>query len=171
MSELPVAARIWTRAGFVGDRFGDTSGAVFFTPEEATGKLGHSPGLGPGTVSGIAHVLQLDPGDEIGGVAGRLGEIDAVFIRFPAFNDGRGFSMARLLRDKRQYKGTIRATGHVILDQIPLALRVGFSEIAVTHAPTLARLELGDTAAITLHYQPAAAAEAMSAGGAWRRKG
>lgn len=173
MSETGQPARIWTATGFVADRFGETSGAVFFTPEEATGKLGHSPGLGPaaGNSAGIAHVLMLDPGDETGGVAGRLAEIDAVFIRFPAFNDGRGFSMARLLRDKRHYRGTIRATGHVILDQIPLALRIGFTEIAVTHAPTLARLEQGDTAAIALHYQPAAAAEAMAAGGAWRRKG
>ncbi len=158
-----MTARIWTAGGFVEDRYG--VGAVYFTPEEATGKIG------AGASAGTPNVLTLEPGDEIGGVVSRLDEIDAVFIRFPAFNDGRGFSMARLLRDKRGYKGVIRAHGHVILDQIPLALRVGFDEIAVTHAPTIARLEKGDTAALPVFMQPAHSVETPVKGRAWARRG
>ncbi len=153
-------ARIWTRQGFVEDRFAAASGAVFFTPEEATGKIG----------SGGANVLLLEAGDEVGGVRSRLAEIDAIFIRFAVFSDGRGFSMARRLRDRHDFKGEIRATGHVILDQIPLALRVGFSSVAVTHAPTLARLEKGEVPELPLYLQPADGAEANAGGRAWARK-
>ena len=33
-------------------------------------------------------------------MAARIHEFDAVFIHFPVFSDGRGFSTARLLREK-----------------------------------------------------------------------
>jgi uncharacterized protein (DUF934 family) len=151
--------RIWTRAGFVADRFGPASGAIFMTPEEATGKLG---GAGP-------HVLLLESGDEPGAAAGRIGEFDAVFIRFAVFSDGRGFSTARLLREKRGFSGEIRARGHFILDQIPFLLRVGFDAFEVTHAPTIARLERNELPQVALHLQPGWGEEAP-AGRAWRRR-
>jgi uncharacterized protein (DUF934 family) len=157
MSEKP---RIWTRKGFIEDRYGEASGAAFFTPEEATGKIG----------AGSANVLMLEAGDEIGGVKSRLDEIDAVFIRFAVFSDGRGFSMARRLRDRHHFKGEIRATGHVILDQIPLALRVGFDSIAVTNPAILARLEKGNVPELPLYLQPADGAEASAGGRAWARR-
>jgi len=156
--EAGAAPRIWTRRGFVADRFSEASGAAFFSPGEATGRIG----------AGTANVLMLEPGDEP--VADRLDEIDAVFIAFPVFSDGRGFSTARLLRDRYRFAGTIRATGHFILDQIPLMLRTGFDEFAVTHAPTQARLEKGDTGEIPLYFQPAAVGEHPAGGRAWARR-
>jgi len=154
------AARIWTRKGFVDNRYGENSGATFFSPEEATGKIG----------SGSANVLVLEAGDEVGGVKSRLAEIDAVFIRFPVFSDGRGFSMARRLRERYGFNGEIRATGHVILDQIPLALRVGFDSIEVSHGPTLARLEKGQVPELAIYLQPASGEEARAGGRAWARR-
>ncbi|MGE0231631.1 MAG: DUF934 domain-containing protein [Flavobacteriaceae bacterium] len=59
--------------------------------------------------------------------------IPAIAIRFPAFNDGRGFSLARQLR-RLGYKGSLRARGHVLADQYPLALRCGFDEVEITRA-------------------------------------
>jgi len=159
MSDAP-ASRIWTAQGFVPDRFADGSGAAFMSPEEATGKLG----------SGTASVLLLEPGDEPMAVAGRIHEFDAVFIRFPVFSDGRGFSTARLLREKLKFRGEIRALGHFILDQIPLMARVGFSSFAVTHAPTIARLESGDIPAIPFYLQPAWADEQKAGHRAWARR-
>lgn len=130
------------------------------SPEEATGKLG----------SGTANVLVLDAGDEPAAVAGRIHEFDAVIIRFPVFSDGRGFSTARLLRDKYGFKGAVRAEGHYILDQIPFMLRVGFDQFAVTHAPTIARLEKNDLAAVGLYLQPAIGPETKAGERAWARK-
>ncbi len=155
-----VTPRIWTPQGFVDDRLTEVNGAVFMSPEEATGKLG----------SGTTSVLVLESGDEPAAVTSRIHEFDAVILRFPAFTDGRGFSTARLLRDKLEYKGEIRAEGHFLLDQIPLMLRVGFSSFAVTHAPTIARLEAGDLPAIKLYTQPAWGEEKKAGERAWARR-
>lgn len=56
-----------------------------------------------------------------------LNQFDVIGIHFPAFADGRGFSYARLLRERRQYHGEIRALGHFIPDQLGYLLRVGFT--------------------------------------------
>lgn len=157
---MSAAARIWTPQGFVEDRLTEAAGTVFMSPEEATGKLG----------SGTASVLVLEAGDEVMAVASRIHEFDAVFIRFPVFSDGRGFSTARLLREKLGFTGEIRALGHFILDQIPLMTRVGFTAFAVTHEPTIARLEAGDLPAIPLYLQPAWGEEAQAGHRAWARR-
>lgn len=54
-----------------------------------------------------------------------------VAIDFPSFTDGRGFSLARRLRELG-YQGTLRATGRLIADQYAMARRVGFDEVAIT---------------------------------------
>ncbi|MCA0942346.1 DUF934 domain-containing protein [Yangia mangrovi] len=54
-----------------------------------------------------------------------------VRIAFPSFADGRGFTLARLLR-LRGYTGTLRAAGHVISDQYAMARRSGFDEIEIS---------------------------------------
>ena len=158
MSDQP--AKIWTREGFVGDTLTVEKGAVRISPEEATGKLG----------SGTKSVLVLEAGDEAGAVAGRLSEFDAVIVRFPVFSDGRGFSTARILRDKYGFEGIVRAEGHFILDQIPFMLRVGFDQFAVTHEATIRRLEQGDLAAVDLYLQPALGEESRAGERAWARR-
>ena len=57
---------------------------------------------------------------------GALGSNGPIAIRFPKFSDGRGFSLARLLREKHQFAGELRAVGHVIPDQAVFLLRSGF---------------------------------------------
>lgn len=52
-------------------------------------------------------------------------------VAFPAFSDGRGFTLARHLRDMG-YKGRLRAAGHVIADQYAMARRVGFDEVEIS---------------------------------------
>lgn len=54
-------------------------------------------------------------------------------IDFPSFADGRGFTLARLLR-LRGYKGRLRAKGHVISDQYAMARRAGFDEVEIDEA-------------------------------------
>ena len=60
---------------------------------------------------------------------------DLVAIDFPSMTDGRGFSLARRLRELG-YKGRLRAAGRLIADQYAMARRVGFDEVEV--APSIA---------------------------------
>jgi len=60
-----------------------------------------------------------------------LEAIDAVFLTFPAYTDGRAYSQARLLRQRYGFRGEIRATGNVLHDQYPLMLRCGFDAFEV----------------------------------------
>lgn len=50
-----------------------------------------------------------------------------IAINFPKFADGRAFSSARLLRDRYQYSGEIRAVGGFMRDQLFLLQRCGFN--------------------------------------------
>lgn len=54
---------------------------------------------------------------------------DAISVPFAKFSDGRGFSIARLLRSEHGFRGEIRATGHVIPDQALHLLRAGFDTV------------------------------------------
>ncbi len=48
-------------------------------------------------------------------------------LHFPKFTDGRAYSQAVLIRKRFGYKGEIRATGDVLIDQLQLMQRSGFS--------------------------------------------
>ncbi|MBV2360654.1 DUF934 domain-containing protein [Thalassococcus sp. CAU 1522] len=52
-------------------------------------------------------------------------------IDFPSFADGRGFTLARLLRASG-FSGRLRARGHVIADQYAMARRSGFDEVEIS---------------------------------------
>ena len=54
-----------------------------------------------------------------------------VRVDFPAFSDGRGFTIARQLR-LRGFTGRLRAKGHVIADQYAMARRAGFDEVEIS---------------------------------------
>jgi ferredoxin--NADP+ reductase len=56
--------------------------------------------------------------------------LNAISIEFPSEKDGRGFSLARRLR-QLGYLGTLRATGHVIVDHYRHAMQSGFNQIAI----------------------------------------
>lgn len=54
-----------------------------------------------------------------------------VRVDFPSFADGRGFTIASVLR-RRGYSGRLRAAGHVIADQYAMARRSGFDEVEIS---------------------------------------
>lgn len=60
----------------------------------------------------------------------QLDELHLIRVAFPAFNDGRAFTIARRLR-MMGYKGRLRANGPVIADQYTMARRVGFDEVEI----------------------------------------
>ncbi|WP_425043794.1 DUF934 domain-containing protein [Primorskyibacter sp. S87] len=63
----------------------------------------------------------------------RLGNARMVRVDFPSFADGRGFTIARVLRLKG-FTGRLRAKGHVIADQYAMARRAGFDEVEIDDA-------------------------------------
>ena len=60
-------------------------------------------------------------------------EHDLIAVDFPAMTDGRGFTLARILREKG-YLGRLRAIGGLISDQYGMARRVGFDEVRIPAA-------------------------------------
>jgi uncharacterized protein (DUF934 family) len=54
-----------------------------------------------------------------------------IAIRFASFTDGRGYSLARLLRERHGYTGELRAIGAVLRDQLYYLWRCGFDAFAL----------------------------------------
>ena len=65
-----------------------------------------------------------------------LQNVDTIAIHFPTFMDGRGFSIARLLRERLHFKGPLMAVGDVILDQVSYLHRCGFSHVCLPDSVT-----------------------------------
>ncbi|PBB95806.1 DUF934 domain-containing protein [Mesorhizobium sp. WSM3862] len=112
----------------------------------------------------------LLPGDELDKIVGLLEQLSLVALAFPAFNDGRSFSKGELLRTRHNFKGAVRATGQVLVDQLPHMLRLGFDEFEVCNPVLLKRLEEGRTGGLPVYYQPAVEPEAKGPKYSWRRK-
>ena len=60
-------------------------------------------------------------------------------VNFPTFMDGRGFSIGRLIRERYQFTGELRAIGHIVPDQLFYLSRCGFDAfcldaLALDHA-------------------------------------
>jgi uncharacterized protein (DUF934 family) len=49
-----------------------------------------------------------------------------IAVNFPQFADGRGYSIARLLRERYQWRGELRAIGDVLRDQLFYLSSCGF---------------------------------------------
>jgi uncharacterized protein (DUF934 family) len=98
-----------------------------FSPDGWTGgfaSLAEFDSAAPGTA------LDLVNSDDPARLSNRLADIPLIRIAFPAFNDGRGFTLARRLRTMG-YTGRLRAAGPVIADQYAMVRRTGFDEVEI----------------------------------------
>jgi uncharacterized protein (DUF934 family) len=99
---------------------------------------------GPGTVVPLSVLLALDehtaatvravwisPDDDFEPVVPRLLALEMIAIDFPSFRDGRGYSIAKLLRTRYGWNGELRAIGDVLRDQLNYMRRCGFDAFAV----------------------------------------
>lgn len=82
--------------------------------------------LGPTATFGVIVPNTTEPSALIAA----LPRLDLISITFPAFADGRGFSLARLLR-RAEFKGELRASGRLVADQYPHAIGCGFDTIEI----------------------------------------
>jgi uncharacterized protein (DUF934 family) len=87
--------------------------------------------------------VRLEAGDDAGAVADVLDCLTVVAIDFPAFTDGRGYSTARLLREKYHYRGQVRAVGDVFRDAMFYLARCGFNAFMVRASETPENALLG----------------------------
>jgi len=87
-------------------------------------------------------------------IAPLLDRLALVAIQFPVFKDGRGFTIARSLRERYGYKGEIRAFGHILPDQYVFLLRCGVTNVEIPDGADPARWAeaLGQ---YDIAYQPA----------------
>ena len=63
-------------------------------------------------------------------LAGEFWRIAVIRLPFRSFADGRGFTLARELR-RLGFRGRIRASGHLIPDQWPMARACGIDEAEI----------------------------------------
>ena len=68
----------------------------------------------------------LASNDSVEPLLPRLGDLPLIAIHFPVFTDGRGYSLAHLLRSRYAYAGELRAVGDVLRDQIYFLHDCGF---------------------------------------------
>jgi len=73
----------------------------------------------------------LAPADDPAALADDLASLPVIAIDFPSFTDGRGYSSARLLRERLGYRGELRAIGDIQRDQLYYLSQVGFDAFAV----------------------------------------
>lgn len=71
--------------------------------------------------------LHLIATDTLDAIKDDLDYFEIIAIEFEKFNDGRGFSLARLLRERYDYAGEIRAIGKLLRDQLYYMQRCGFN--------------------------------------------
>lgn len=74
--------------------------------------------------------LDIAPETDAGHLPALIEGAQMIRVLFPAFSDGRGFTLARRIR-ALGFQGRLRAAGPLIADQYPMARRVGFDEVEI----------------------------------------
>jgi uncharacterized protein (DUF934 family) len=75
--------------------------------------------------------IRIEATDNVRRLKPILANIEGIEINFQTFRDGRGYSLARIVRDELGFTGPLRAIGDVLRDQIFVMIRAGFTEFAV----------------------------------------
>lgn len=75
--------------------------------------------------------LDLASSDSVESIKEQLDKLEMIRVDFPTFADGRGFTLAAMLR-RMGYTGRLRARGHILADQYAMARRAGFDEVEIS---------------------------------------
>ncbi|HWU87272.1 MAG TPA: DUF934 domain-containing protein [Kofleriaceae bacterium] len=95
------------------------------------------------------------PSDKLPSEIPALDRLALIAIELPRFTDGRGYSVARMLRDRHGFRGELRAVGNVLRDQLRYLERCGFNAFELTPGkPLESALEAFGEFSVT--YQAAA---------------
>jgi uncharacterized protein (DUF934 family) len=97
-------------------------------------------------------------GISVGEIQNDLQHFGLIAIQFPQFKDGRGYSYARLLRERYRYPHEIRAIGNVLRDQLLPMSRCGVNAFELEPGRNLQEA-LSAFNDFSVRYQPAADGE------------
>jgi uncharacterized protein (DUF934 family) len=79
----------------------------------------------------------LSSDEEPGALAEQAAALPLIAVDFPAFTDGRGYSIGRLLRERYGYHGELRAIGDVWQDHVHYLWQVGFDAFEIKEGKDL----------------------------------
>ncbi len=82
--------------------------------------------------------IWLDCDQDLDGIAPDIPCFKVIAIKFVDFADGRGFSLASLLRERFGFVGELRATGQILREQLFYLKRCGFDSFQLPHEDNLA---------------------------------
>jgi phosphoadenosine phosphosulfate reductase len=157
LSAEPGAGPIWRDGAFSADEWARFDPAVGLPPP-STPLLVKQLDFLAGRDRFLAHAgplgVEIAAGEPVDVLKPFLSRLALIAIEFPRFSDGRGYTAARLLRERLGFRGELRAVGDVLADQISLMRRCGIDSFQVTHAPTRAALADGRLAEVRRYYQP-----------------
>ncbi|WP_068809400.1 DUF934 domain-containing protein [Thauera phenolivorans] len=101
----------------------------------------------------------LAASDDPAALAPDLLRLQLVAVDFPKFADGRGYSIATLLRTRHGYAGELRAIGEVLRDQFDYLGRCGFDALQPApgrYTPAQLQAALASLATFSTPYQASA---------------
>jgi uncharacterized protein (DUF934 family) len=114
--------------------------------------VGEFIAAGNATAAGVA--VLLSPTDEVETLAPHLHRLQLIVVEFPKIGEGRGYSQARLLRQRFGYRGELRARGALKRDQLFFLARCGFDSFDLDAGEDL-EAALGGLDAFSVAYQDA----------------
>jgi uncharacterized protein (DUF934 family) len=95
----------------------------------------------------------LSPAHQVEQIASDLGHFALIAAEFPGPSEGRGYTQARQLRERWDFKGELRATGFVRRDQLFFMARCGFNSFELAESDIEDAYSAFST--FTSAYQPA----------------
>jgi uncharacterized protein (DUF934 family) len=105
-----------------------------------------------GGANAAGAAVLVGPSDEIETLAPHLHLLQLIVVEFPKIGEGRGFSQARLLRQRYGYRGELRARGALKRDQLFFLARCGFDSFDLDPGENL-EAALGALDAFSAAYQ------------------
>lgn len=131
---FPPATRVLTRDGVFTDDHWPVLGADADGPDSDAVLLPLATYLAQ--PRSAAHGVWLAPTDDAATLAPHLASVPLIAVQFSKFADGRGYSIAHLLR-RLGYAGDLRAIGELLVDQLFMLKRVGFTSFALRDDPSI----------------------------------
>jgi uncharacterized protein (DUF934 family) len=104
------------------------------------------------TPGALPDAILIGPTDDVEALAVDLHRLSLIVVEFPRIGEGRGFSQARLLRQRLQYRGELRARGALKRDQLFFLARCGFDSFDLDPTENL-EAALGALDAFSVAYQ------------------
>ena len=94
----------------------------------------------------------IDAGEDVEDIEALANQLPIIALNFPAFNDGRAYSSANILRRKFGYQGEIRAVGDVRRDQLEQMVNCGINAFDMAEGQNLEQ-SLNGLKSFSYNYQ------------------